>query len=127
MIFIYNEDSYEQSILELFSILGYKHLIGYEIDRDYQNPIYLDELESSLLKINKDQNKNAIYSAIEKLQNIDIGSLVERNDNFMNYLQNDVSVNYVVSNEYHSTLIKIIDFETIENNTFTVINQWTVV
>ena len=127
MIFIYNEDSYEQSILELFSILGYKHLIGYEIDRDYQNPLYMDELESSLLKINKDQNKNAIYSAIEKLQNIDIGSLEERNDKFMNYLQNGVSVNYVEDNEERSTLIKIIDFETIENNTFTVINQWTVV
>ena len=53
MVFIYTEDLYEQSILELFSILGYKHLIGYDIDRDYQNPLYMDELESSLLIINK--------------------------------------------------------------------------
>ena len=86
----------------------------------------MDELESSLLKINKDANKDAIHSAMEKLQNIDIGSLEEKNDKFMNYLQNGISVNYVEDNEELSTLIKIIDFETIENNTFTVINQWTV-
>ena len=126
MVFIYTEDLYEQSILELFSILGYKHLIGYDIERNYQNPLYMDELESSLLKINKDANKDAIHSAMEKLHNIDIGSLEEKNDKFMNYLQNGISVNYVEDNEELSTLIKIIDFETIENNTFTVINQWTV-
>ena len=127
MISIYNEDLYEQSILELFSILGYKHLLGYEIERDYQNPIYMDEFESSLLRINKGINIEAIHSAMEKLQNIDIGSLEERNDKFMNYLQNGVSVNYVEDNEERSTLVKIIDFKNIENNAFTVINQWTVI
>ena len=111
MIFIFNEDAYEQSILELFSILGYKHLIGYEIERDYQNPLYMDELENSLFNINKGINKDAIVAAIEKIQNIDIGSL---------------SVNYVENNEERSTLVKLIDFKNIENNAFTVINQWTV-
>ena len=126
MIFIFTEDLYEQSILELFSFLGYKHLIGYEIERDYQNPLYMDELENSLFNINKGINKDAILAAIEKIQNIDIGSLEEKNDKFMNYLQNGVSVNYVEDNEERSTLVKLIDFKNIENNTFIVINQWTV-
>ena len=126
MIFIFTEDLYEQSILELFSFLGYKHLIGYEIERDYQNPLYMDELENSLFNINKGINKDAILAAIEKIQNIDIGSLEEKNDKFMNYLQNGVSVNYVEDNEERSTLVKLIDFKNIENNTFTVLNQWTV-
>ena len=126
MIFIFTEDLYEQSILELFSFLGYKHLIGYEIERDYQNPLYMDELENSLFNINKGINKDAILAAIEKIQNIDIGSIKKKNDKFMNYLQNGVSVNYVEDNEERSTLVKLIDFKNIENNTFIVINQWTV-
>lgn len=126
MIIIYNEDLYEQSIIELFSILGYNHLLGYNIERDYQNPLYMDELESSLMRINKGVNKEAISSAIDKIRNIDIGSLEDKNDKFMNYLQNGVSVNYVENDEEHFILIKLIDLNNIENNSFTVINQWTV-
>ena len=86
----------------------------------------MDELESSLMRINKGVNREAISSAIDKIRNIDIGSLEDKNDKFMNYLQNGVSVNYVEDDEEHFILIKLIDFNNIENNTFTVINQWTV-
>ena len=128
MVFIYNEDLYEQSIIELFTThLSYNHKVGYDIERDYTNPLYMDELEPSLYRINRTLPREAIHAAIEKLQNIDIGSLEERNDKFMNYLQNGVSVSYWEENEEHFTLVKIIDFNNIDNNTFTVINQWTVI
>lgn len=44
----------------------------------------------------------------------------------MNYLQNGVAVKYLENNEERSTLIHLIDYDNPENNTFTAINQWTV-
>ena len=124
---VFNEDSFENSILQLLAGLNYNILQGYDIERDYHNPLYMDEFESSLYSINKDANPEAAQAAIEKLQNIDIGSLEEMNDTFMYYLQNGVSVTYLENNEEVSTLIKLIDYENVENNTFTAINQWTVI
>ena len=62
----------------------------------------------------------------QMIQDIDSGSLEERNDKFMDYLQNGISVNYWKDGEELSTLVKLVDFENIDNNLFTVINQWTV-
>ena len=35
-ISFYNENSYEESIIELFETLGYNHYYGPEIERDYK-------------------------------------------------------------------------------------------
>ena len=113
--------------MQLLAGLNYNIFHGYDIERDYHNPLYMDEFESSLYFINKDVNPEAVQAAIEKLQNIDIGSLEEMNDTFMHYLQNGVSVTYLENNGEVSTLIKLIDYENVENNTFTAINQWTVI
>ena len=123
---MYNEDMYEKSILELFQNLGYTHYVGYDIERNYKNPLYFEDLENIYL-INKGIDTAAIDNAIQSIQDIDTGSLEERNDKFMDYLQNGVSVNYWKDGEELSTLVKLVDFENIENNLFTVINQWTVV
>lgn len=113
--------------MELFKNLNYKCLSGYEIERDYHNPLLKEQLELSLSKINSDKKEEAINSAIEILTNIDIGSLEIKNDKFMTYLKNGISVKYLKNNEEYSTLINLIDFENINNNDFTVINQWTVI
>ena len=43
-ISVYNEDSYEKSLIELFQNMGYQHLYGPDIERDYKNPLYMDDL-----------------------------------------------------------------------------------
>lgn len=116
---------YEKSILELFQNLGYAHYLGYDVERDYKNPLFMEELDNIYL-INKGIDRNAISNAIQMIQDIDSGSLEERNDKFMDYLQNGISVNYWKDGEELSTLVKLVDFENIDNNLFTVINQWTV-
>lgn len=103
---------------------GYNYYLGYDLERDYTNPLFVQDLEN-LYVINSDSNRLAIEEAIQKIQNIDTGSLEEKNDKFMQYLQNGISVNYLEKDEERSTLIKLIDFENIDNNVFTVINQWT--
>ena len=122
---MFNEEIYEKSILELFQNLGYTHYLGYDVERDYKNPLFMEELDNIYL-INKGIDRNAISNAIQMIQDIDSGSLEERNDKFMDYLQNGISVNYWKDGEELSTLVKLVDFENIDNNLFTVINQWTV-
>lgn len=127
MIFIiYTEDSYEKSIIELFQELGYAYCYGPDVERDYKNPLFMSDLDN-LYDINDSLDNEAIDKAIEIIQDFGIGSLEDKNDKFISYLQNGVSVNYWKNGEELSTLIKLVDFKNLENNLFTVINQWTVI
>ena len=77
--------------------------------------------------INRDSDREAIKNALYAIQNIDTGSLEEKNDKFMDFLQNGISVNYWKDGKEYSDHIRLIDFDNIDNNVFSVINQWTVV
>ena len=123
---LYNENSYEQSIIELFQNLGYDYYFGPDVERDYKNPLFKLDLDN-LYSINKSLDKEAVDKAIEVIQDLGIGSLEDINNKFMNYLQNGVSVNYWKDGKELSTLVKLIDFDELDSNAFTVINQWTVV
>lgn len=45
----------------------------------------------------------------------------------MDYLQNGIPVKYFEKGEEHSNIVYLVDYDDIENNDFTAINQWTVV
>lgn len=121
----YTEDSYEQGLIELFQDLGYNYYYGFDIDRNHKNPIYVNDLDN-IYSINSDENKLAIDNAIDKIQEFGIGSLEDKNDKFMDFLQNGVPVNYSEDGEDKATLIKLVDWENLNNNIFTIINQWTI-
>ncbi len=125
VIKIYTEDSYEQSLIELFQNLGYNYYYGPDIERNYINPLFMWDLEN-LYSINSGESRIAIENAINSIQDFGIGSLVNKNEKFMDYLQNGIAVNYWENGEEKSTLIKLVDWENPENNSFTIINQWTI-
>lgn len=125
-IFVYNENSYEQSIIELFQNLGYAYYYGPEIERDYKNPLFIDDLHN-LYSINSDLDREAVDKTIETIHDFGICSLEDKNNKFMDYLQNGINVNYWKDGKEESTHVKLIDFDNLDSNLFTVINQWTVV
>ena len=60
----YTEADYENSIIELFQSMGYRHVYGPDIERDFYSPLYDDELTTALHRINPSMPEDAIADAI---------------------------------------------------------------
>lgn len=125
MTITFTEASYENSIIELFQGMGYNHIYGPDVERDYTSPLYEKVLVDSLYRINPKLCDDAIKDAIYKLKNFEIGELVQKNDVFMDYLQNGIEVRYLKDGEEHSDIAYLVDYENVENNSFIIANQWT--
>lgn len=121
----FNENTYEQAIIELFKNMGYSHIYAPEMERDYSCPIMEATLLDCLVRLNRGLPIEAIKEAISKLKNFDNGSLVQKNAVFMGYLQDGIEVKYFHKAEEKSSIVKLIDYEKVENNTFEVVNQFT--
>jgi type I restriction enzyme R subunit len=134
-----SELNYENAIIELFcNDLGYNYIYGPDIKdqtqslsksgRDYSNPLVLSNLIKSLERINPELPKVAVTEVISKLLYIDGQSLLQQNKQFMDYLQNGVTASFVDNNgELRWSHVQLVDYANIENNDFTIVNQWTVV
>lgn len=125
MTITFTEASYENSIIELFQGMGYNHIYGPDVERDYTSPLYEEVLVDSLCRINPKLCDDAIKDAIYKLKNFEMGELVQKNDVFMDYLQNGIEVRYIKDGEEHSDIAYLVDYENVENNSFIIANQWT--
>lgn len=122
------EAAYENSVIELFQHLGYTHVYGPDIEnRDFNSPLYLDILEDSIYRITPNVPKPAIQEALFKIKNFDNGELLQQNKIFMDYLQNGITVKYLENGEQRSTIVYLIDYKNVDNNSFIVANQWTFV
>ena len=119
------EDNYENSVIQLFTEMGYKHLYGPEVERDYRSPFYDVELEESIRRINTGIPEDAIQDALFRLRNIEIGELAQKNEVFMDYLQNGIGARYYKNGEERSDIVRLIDYANPQNNSFIVANQWT--
>ena len=121
----FTEASYENSIVELFQGMGYSHVYGPDIERDYLSPLYEEILADSLYRINPQLCDEAIKDAMYKLKNFEIDELVQKNAQFMDYLQNGIEVRYLKDGEEHSDIAYLVDYENVDNNSFIIANQWT--
>lgn len=123
----YSEDAYEKSVIELFENMGYTHLYGPDIERDFNDCLIESDLVEAMEKINPGLPNDAIKEALYKLRNFENGSLEQKNEVFMDYLQNGIQVKFRVANEERSAIVYIVDFKNVRNNSFIVANQWTFV
>jgi len=121
----FTEDMFEQAVIELFENMGYTHIYAPDMERDYSSPLLDSVLMDSLVKLNKGLPLDAITEAINKLRNFDTGSLLQKNMQFMDYLQNGIQVRYFVKGEERTSIVYLIDYKTVANNSFYVVNQFT--
>lgn len=124
----FTEANYENAVITLFTdVLGYSHLYGPDIERDYHSPFYEEELLPALQRINPELPEQALQDALYKLKNLETGSLLQKNIAFMDYLQNGVPVTYFVGGEQRFGLVYLLDFINPDNNSFVIANQWTII
>ena len=123
----YTEADYENSVIELFQEMGYRHVYGPNIERDFNSPLYDEELISALHRLNSSMPDDAIKDALFKLKNFENAELVQKNAVFMDYIQHGVEVRYFVKGEERSGLVYLVDYNNPDNNSFIVANQWTFV
>lgn len=121
----FTEADYENSVLDLFREINYDYVYGPDIERNLRSPLYDDILEESLYRINPNCNDKAIIDALYKLRNFENADLVIKNKVFMDYLQNGIPVKYQENGEETSTIVYLVDYAHVENNSFIVANQWT--
>lgn len=121
----YTEADYENSIIELFQSMGYRHVYGPDIERDFYSPLFEDELESALHRLNPSMPEDAISDALFKLKNFENAELVQKNSVFMDYIQHGIEARYFVKGEECTGLVYLVDYKNPDNNSFIVANQWT--
>lgn len=124
----YTEANYENAVIEVFrDTLGYGYTYAPDLVRDYTDPLYMDVLLPALRRVNPKLPEAALIEAVYKLRNFEGGTALQKNVQFMDYLQNGVSVNYYDKGEQRAALVYLADYENMEHNTFTVANQWTII
>jgi len=125
----YNEEAYENALIELFQNMGWEHVYGPDIERDWHSPLYNSVLEDSIRRLNPKAAPAAIDEALLKLRHFENAELKKKNALFMDYLQNGIEVSYHQNGETKSDIIYIADFENAgkpdDKNSYIVANQWT--
>lgn len=121
----FTEANYENAIIELFQEMGYHHIYAPNIERDFNSPLYEDELEQALYRINPSMPDAAIADALYKLKNFESAKLIQKNALFMDYIQHGIEVRYFVKGEECSGIVYIVDYKNPDNNSFIIANQWT--
>ena len=129
-MFTYDEAAYENALIDLFTnTLGYTHVYGPDIERDWHSPLYDSVLEDSIRRLNPKAAPGAIDEALLKLRHFENAELKKKNAVFMDYLQNGIEVSYHQNGETKSDIIYIADFENAgtpgDKNSYIVVNQWT--
>ena len=124
----YKELHFENAIIQLMQEeLGYDYVYGPDVERKYDEPFVKSMVESSLRNVNPKEPDAAIAEALYALRNIENGPLAHRNSIFMDYLQNGIEVSYSQNGEQKSSLVRLVDYENIDRNSFLLANQWTFV
>lgn len=123
----YTEADYEKSVIELFRNMDYRYVYAPDLERDFRSPLYEEELNDSIRRINPNMPEDAITDALYKLKNFENAELVLKNALFMDYIQHGIEVRYFVKGEERSGLVYLVDYKNPDNNSFVVANQWTFV
>ena len=123
----YTETHFENAIIELLRDgLGYDYIYGPDIERDYRSPLMEEQLALSIARINPSLPPEAISEAVHKLHNFEVGTPVQKNMCFTDWLQNGIEVNYYHDGEQKAGLVYLIDYDDTDKNHFCIANQWTV-
>lgn len=129
-----NESHIEQSLIDLLVSQGYEYHYGPDIAPYSNNPqregfdsvVLENQLRESLRRLNPDAPESARHEAYQHIMNLGSQDLMANNEKFHHYLTDGITVEYIKDGNMKGISIKLIDLDTIENNTFWVVNQFVI-
>ncbi len=122
----FKEADYEQALIALFQQMGYKYECGYDVERDFREPCYTKDLQDALRRLNPMMSEDILEEAFRKVTHINEGTLEQRNEQLMDYVQNGIEVGYTEDGRARTALVRLVDFDAPLHNDFKVCNQWRV-
>lgn len=131
----FNESYVEEAAIQWFQELGYTYLFGpdigpngdYSLRKSYFDVILEEELLEAMSLLNNDIPDIVLKDALNQLKNIEKFTLVEKNKYLHKMVTNGISVSFQDNEgviKYRQ--VKIIDFDNLENNNYSVSSQFTV-
>ena len=120
----YNEHELEESIIQMFQEKGYERIKSdskWLTERKLDEYVIEDDIYSALHKINPQINRSLFDEVVKTIKHLHGLKLIERNKLFHKYL-----IDGIIVQDNHSNvnpLVKIIDFENINNNSFKIVSQ----
>ena len=130
------ESDIEEAALEWLAELGYTVLNGPDIAPDtpdaerssYNEVILMRRLQDAVANLNPNIPADAQQEAIRKILNPDSHTLVQNNRTFHQMLVDGIEVEYrQLDGTIRGDRVRLIDFDTPENNDWLAVNQFTVV
>ena len=122
-----DENFYEQTLIELFMEMGYQYEYGPEVERDYRDPFYAVDLKKGLRRMNPMMSEDVLEEAFRLVTHVNEGTLEQRNEQLMDYIQSGVEVKYSEDGRSKTALVRLVNFSEPLQNDFKVVNQWSVV
>lgn len=127
-----NENSIEQSLIQILISQWYTYYYWPEISPYSQNPMrtWFDnvlletELKNSLKKINPSLPDSVLNDAFSQIQNLGTTDIMTNNEKFHTMLSDGVNVEYFKDGVSKWINVQILDLQNIENNSFIVVNQF---
>lgn len=120
---MFNEEQVENAIIEQLVSMGFTHIYGPDIDRDYREVILKDVLFESLFRINTGITNDIAEEVYRKIKDFNNVELTLANMEFNKLLYGGVEIPIQGDRTFTANLI---DKTNPQNNTFMVINQYTI-
>ena len=123
----YTEADYENSIIELFQNMGYRYVYGPDVDRDFNSPLYEEELKRRSVSSESDYAEDAIADALFKLKTLKMPNWFRRTLSLWTTFSMESKCATSSRARNAPGLVYLVDYKNPDNNSFIVANQWTFV
>ncbi len=131
------EEHVEENVLDILKSLDYdiirgsneEHLPGGSsaLRSDYKDVVIVDKLRYALKKINPSVSEEARELAIKQILRVESQKLIADNESFHKLLTDGVSIPIKKGGEERHIIVNLFDFENLENNEFSAVNQFTII
>lgn len=121
----FNEAELENAYIEIFKSMGYSYINGEEIHRQFKSVLLFDDLNLYLSSKYSDLTDNEKKRIISMIDNIPSVPLYEGNRETYRKITEGFDFNRDDSTKL-SIHIDFIDYDNIDNNSFKIVNQYTV-